>query len=115
MKALILNNQVVQTAAQEFEVHSDFQWVDCDEAVQSGWSLDGSQFTAPLQPTAEELLERLRAKRNSRLSQSDWTQAVDAPLTPEQKTEWQTYRQALRDITDTYSSPEDVVWPTKPE
>jgi hypothetical protein len=25
------------------------------------------------------------------------------------------YRQALRDITDTYTSLEDVVWPTKPE
>lgn len=24
------------------------------------------------------------------------------------------YRQALRDITDTYSSPDDVVWPDKP-
>jgi hypothetical protein len=25
-----------------------------------------------------------------------------------------TYRQALRDITDTYSSLDDVVWPEKP-
>jgi hypothetical protein len=26
-----------------------------------------------------------------------------------------TYRQALRDITETYTSLDDVVWPTKPE
>ena len=29
--------------------------------------------------------------------------------------EWVTYRQALRDITESYTSLEDVVWPTKPE
>jgi hypothetical protein len=27
---------------------------------------------------------------------------------------WKTYRQSLRDITDTYTSLDDVVWPEKP-
>jgi hypothetical protein len=29
-------------------------------------------------------------------------------------TAWKTYRQTLRDITDTYTSLDDVVWPEKP-
>jgi len=49
---------------------------------------------------------------------SDWTQAVDAPLSDEKKTEWRTYRQALRDIMASLPAdlddPENVVWPTEP-
>ena len=64
---------------------------------------------------AERALGRLRAVRNKLLLNSDWTQNADAPITAEKKTEWETYRQALRDITKTYTSLDDVVWPTKPE
>jgi len=56
----------------------------------------------------------LRAMRNQMLTDTDWTQGADSPLTDSQKTSWATYRQSLRDITDTYSSLDDVVWPTKP-
>ena len=47
------------------------------------------------------LLENLidfRINRNKRLSDSDWTQMIDSPLSDSKKTEWQTYRQALRDM-----------------
>jgi hypothetical protein len=30
-------------------------------------------------------------------------------------TAWATYRQELRDLPTTYTNPEDVDWPTKPE
>ncbi|MCD9550856.1 hypothetical protein GLP21_19775, partial [Photobacterium carnosum] len=33
---------------------------------------------------------------------------------PEKKTEFTAYRQALRDIPQTYDNPDDIVWPTKP-
>ena len=57
----------------------------------------------------------VRIKRNSLLKDSDWTQFNDSPLSTEKKSEWATYRQALRDITNTYSNRDEVVWPTKPE
>jgi len=47
------------------------------------------------------------------LIESDWTQGDDVPSNI--KTPWTTYRQSLRDITNTYTSLEDAVWPTKPE
>lgn len=56
----------------------------------------------------------VRDDRNKRLLDSDWTQLVDAPLTEEQKSAWQTYRQALRDVTQ-QSDPFNIVWPVKPE
>jgi hypothetical protein len=40
----------------------------------------------------------MRKLRNSFLRASDWTQMSDSPLTSEKKTEWATYRQALRDL-----------------
>ena len=43
-------------------------------------------------------LTLLRQHRNNLLLESDWTQANDSPLTDSKKTEWKTYRQALRDL-----------------
>jgi hypothetical protein len=59
----------------------------------------------------------IRQYRNALLAQSDWTQMPDAQLTDAKKAEWITYRQALRDIPETYSdatSLDDIIWPTKP-
>ena len=56
-------------------------------------------------------LDALRAERTRLLSETDWWDASDTPnMTDEQKK----YRQDLRDITKTYSSLDDVKWPTKP-
>ena len=62
---------------------------------------------------AAEPLKLLREVRNDKLAETDWTQSRDVTLTNDAA--WQTYRQALRDITDTYSDLDSVVWPTKPE
>jgi hypothetical protein len=52
------------------------------------------------------------ADRNKKLADTDWTQLPDVPL--ETKTEWATYRQELRDITD-QPDPFNIVWPTPPQ
>lgn len=59
-----------------------------------------------------EPLKKLRGQRDRMLQACDWTQGADVP--DYIKLPYQTYRQALRDITDTYSSLDDVVWPDKP-
>jgi len=58
-----------------------------------------------------EPMRLLRAERNQRLANTDWWASSDLTMTSAQTA----YRQALRDITDTYTSLDDVVWPTKPE
>lgn len=58
--------------------------------------------------------EQTRQQRNMLLVRSDWTQLPDAPLTTEQKAEWETYRQALRDITTQVNFPASVDWPIAP-
>ena len=59
---------------------------------------------------AAEPLKLLRAERDRLIAATDWWASSDLTLTAEQTT----YRQALRDITNTYTSLDDVVWPTKP-
>lgn len=53
----------------------------------------------------------VRVQRNRLLNGSDYTQMPDWPG---DKAAWATYRQTLRDIPQTYSDPNDVVWPTPP-
>jgi len=59
----------------------------------------------------------VRETRNTLLDGSDWTQVPDSPLASGKKTEWATYRQALRDLIASYNDStalEDVTWPTPP-
>jgi hypothetical protein len=70
---------------------------------------------------AEKTADVLREVRNLRdfyLTSSDWTQMSDSPLSTAKKTEWATYRQALRDMPTSNSDVTDeseVVWPNKPD
>jgi len=62
-------------------------------------------------------MTNLRLKRDNLLTESDWTQSPDSPLTDAKKTEWATYRTSLRNLTNgltTVEQVEDVTWPTKP-
>jgi hypothetical protein len=51
----------------------------------------------------EDIAHVIRQTRLYLLQQSDWTQLPDSPLSEAKRAEWATYRQALRDITDTYA------------
>ena len=88
----------------------------------NSWNIDGvakptvDQLNA-LETEAQSIddevaLNYLRHARNIKLAETDWTQNRDVTLAND--ADWQTYRQALRDITDTYTSLDDVVWPEKP-
>jgi len=56
----------------------------------------------------------IKSNRNGLLAQSDWTQLPDVNLTPELVEAMKTYRQQLRDITNTYTNPDEVVFPENP-
>lgn len=60
--------------------------------------------------TDEEKLEQLRGSRDLLLMNTDVWALSDRTMTQAQID----YRQALRDITKSYSSLDDVKWPTKP-
>ena len=64
---------------------------------------------------ADDLLtwDYIRSKRNRILRDTDWTMTTGATVN---QTDWAAYRQAIRDIPQTYKdkTPSDVVWPSEP-
>ena len=60
--------------------------------------------------TAAEPMKELRAERDRLIAATDWWASSDLTMTDAQTA----YRQALRDITDSASSLDDVTWPTAP-
>ena len=66
-----------------------------------------------------EPMRLLRLERNKKLAETDWMSFSDSPT---MSTEWQTYRQSLRDLPSTAKPKLDengkltnVTWPTKPK
>lgn len=56
----------------------------------------------PKVESVEDTLAMVRLDRDKILQSTDWTQAADSPLSDSKKAEWATYRQALRDLPNTY-------------
>ena len=78
--------------------------VSADDTAKAAWEL------------AEEW-KQIRAERNRLLSESDWTQGGDSPLTTQKKSDWAKYRTSLRTLPEDQSGKSkysDITWPTKP-
>jgi len=81
-------------------------------------STDPSDFGVTWKQVSDKLKELndaeplglLRKTRNEMLVESDWMANSDVTMSDA----WKTYRQSLRDITDSATSLDDVTWPTKP-
>jgi len=63
---------------------------------------------------AQSLIDQMRAKRDSLLRESDYTQLPDTSLTTAKVAEYVTYRQELKDLPALYPDGVGVVYPTKP-
>ena len=75
-----------------------------DDTAKAAWEL------------AEEW-KQIRRERTRLLSESDWTQGGDSPLTTQKKSDWAKYRTSLRTLPEDQSSKtkySDITWPTKP-
>lgn len=79
---------------------------------------DNEEATAAEQETAykaqkdADRANSVRADRNKRLADCDWTQLPDSPV---DKDIWAIYRQALRDVTKQAGFPWTIDWPEAPQ
>ena len=82
--------------------------------------LDNMTETELAEFMRQDRLRMVREKRNALLAECDWTQAVDSPLSDNDKAAWATYRQALRDMTNGITIDvndtllDSYTWPEKP-
>ena len=107
----------------EDEFNSKFKkYVSTDENGMGVFTSDPAEFGVSwtdiqnklTELNAAEPLVELRLERNTKLAETDWVVTMHKELGTNIPAAWKTYRQALRDITDTYTSLDDVVWPEKP-
>jgi hypothetical protein len=85
-------------------------------AIESSKPSDWGTTWSAVKAKADELkaaepMKLLRAERDRLIAATDWWASSDLTMSDERTA----YRQALRDITDTYQSLDTVVWPVKPE
>ena len=93
-----------------------------DEVDESNYGVAVVYNDPSLKPTWAQVQEGVtpeqwivvRGQRIRKLRASDWSVLSDVPMTTEKRAEWETYRQALRDIT-TQPDPFNITWPTPPE
>ena len=81
------------------------------DVVDENYVVDKTPPTITPEDIEADNVRMLRELRNQKIAETDWWAGSDLTMTQAQID----YRQALRDITNTYSSYLDVVWPTKPE
>lgn len=67
-----------------------------------------------LQQVEDNAAASVRATRDQKLTDTDWTQMPDSPLSDSDKTAWATYRQSLRDLPSTDGFPHAITWPEEP-
>ena len=97
----------------QYNIYGDFsglQWLDSrtvptESEVQTKYD----------EIIAAEPLNLVREVRNMKLAETDWLITMHKEKGTNIPTAWKTYRQALRDITDSATSLDDVSWPEKPE
>ena len=89
------------------------------------WDDDGNQITIDESAVATKVAEieaaepmkELRRVRDAKLAETDWIVIKEREEggSVSNFADWKTYRQALRDITDSATSLDDVTWPEKPQ
>ena len=60
--------------------------------------LSSQEITNRANAINEQVAISKRTERNRLLTNTDWTQVTDSPLSSDKKTEWANYRTALRDL-----------------
>jgi len=116
----VIKSVITTSSNPEVDVPDGFDYIECYESVE-GMAVDTKTKTLveadidlPFVLTDAGIRKK---RRNELLSQSDWTQFADSPLSDTKKAEWATYRQALRDLPQQYPDAitnDDIIWPTKP-
>ena len=87
------------------------------------WRIDPNTRTFVLknnqsQIQSDQILGRIRERRNALLTSTDWTQMPDVDLSAAQQAAWADYRHQLRHMTDNMpavlTADYSVTWPPRP-
>lgn len=87
-----------------------YMWDGTQVVARPAEDIEADRQKAMLPTEAE-----IRAQRDRLLTETDWTQVLDAPISTACREAFRAYRQQLRDVTAQEGFPTNVVWPIAPE
>jgi hypothetical protein len=90
--------------------YSTLNWISGPDPKPTETEID----TAFAEETVIHDWTNFRTERNAKLTESDWTQYNDSPLSDEVKAEWAVHRETLRDLPENTDDPADPTWPAPP-
>ena len=113
-----VNNETKIATYNKDEFYPKIVWTDSKTKNVIALTEDECKELAALraaQPAAD--LDAVRDVRNQKLAETDWVVIKEREEggSVSNFADWKTYRQALRDITNSAKSLDDVTWPEKPE
>ena len=85
-----------------------------NDAVRKVCCITEEEYNPEDEMTDEELAARVRMRRDSLISRTDFYVQPDYPSDPEGLEAVKAYRQALRDIPEQSGFPRNVQWPSLP-
>ena len=85
-----------------------------NDAVRNVCGITEEEYNPEDEMTDEELASRVRMRRDSMISRTDFYVQPDYPSDPEGLEAVKAYRQALRDIPEQSGFPRNVQWPEMP-
>jgi hypothetical protein len=111
-KKLFNNNNTILKITEYGTLVIPFHGSNSDYQEYLQW-LEAENLPEDADPTPTPTWDEIRSQRDLLLKETDWVGLTDINL--QNKQAWLDYRQALRDIPQNFTNPEDVVWPVKPE
>lgn len=112
-QSMMISEELISINLQDGEAYIEGTAGPNETHVVNGEIVDGYADQRE-QDTIDQAWIDFRQYRNILLSECDWTQAADSPLTDAKKAEWATYRQQLRDLPSSTTDPDNPTWPTPP-
>jgi len=116
MKLAKIDNNGINEGFYDSEIHlkipdgcieiTEEKWMDLLNNPNQRWSgKKWVKYDLESTITDEQRWEKFNNIRSGMLSDSDWTQMPDSPLSMEKKAEWATWRQLVRDIPNSFPIP----------
>lgn len=87
---------------------------DLTDELKTRFSITEEEYNPEDEMTDEELASRVRMRRDSLISRTDFYVQPDYPSDPAGLEAVKAYRQALRDIPEQSGFPRNVQWPAMP-
>jgi hypothetical protein len=101
-------------AALEFVGAMAPETLPTERKFRNAWEFAGGAVRINAEKKTAQLWQEVRAERDRKLAQSDIKRKLSEDKNDGKSNAWKSYQQALRDLPQVQTDPENITWPTEP-